>query len=74
MISLFRDTGIHRAEMTGIWVPNTFAHFSKDVLNDDELMRLAAWKSRQMLGRFARSDLTIQCQLYEDLPTVPERT
>jgi integrase/recombinase XerC len=34
---------------------HTFAHFSKDVLNDDELMRLAGWKSRQMLGRYAAS-------------------
>jgi len=34
---------------------HTFAHYSKDVLNDDELMRLAGWKSRQMLGRYAAS-------------------
>ncbi len=34
---------------------HTFAHFSKDVLDDDELMRLAGWKSRQMLGRYAAS-------------------
>src|ERR1700690_2971854 len=34
---------------------HTFAHFSKDVLNDDELMRLAGWKSRQMLARYAAS-------------------
>jgi site-specific recombinase XerD len=34
---------------------HTFAHFSKDVLNDDELMRMAGWKSRQMLGRYAAS-------------------
>jgi integrase/recombinase XerC len=34
---------------------HTFAHYSKDVLNDDELMRLAGWKSRQMLDRYAAS-------------------
>ncbi|HYU46917.1 MAG TPA: tyrosine-type recombinase/integrase [Terriglobales bacterium] len=34
---------------------HTFAHFAKDVVNDDELMRLAGWKSRQMLGRYAAS-------------------
>ena len=34
---------------------HTFAHYSKDVLNDDELMRLAGWKSRQMLERYAAS-------------------
>jgi integrase len=34
---------------------HTFAHYSKDVLNDDELMRLAGWKSRQMLGSHAAS-------------------
>jgi site-specific recombinase XerD len=34
---------------------HTFAHYTKDVLNDDELMRLAGWKSRQMLGRYAAS-------------------
>jgi integrase/recombinase XerC len=34
---------------------HTFAHYSKDVLNDDELMRMAGWKSRQMLGRYAVS-------------------
>jgi integrase/recombinase XerC len=34
---------------------HTFAHYSKDVLNDDELMRLAGWKSRQMLSRYAAS-------------------
>ena len=33
----------------------TFAPYIKDVLNDDELMRLAGWKSRQMLGRYAAS-------------------
>jgi integrase/recombinase XerC len=34
---------------------HTFAHYTKDVLNDDELMRLAGWKSRQMLDRYAAS-------------------
>lgn len=34
---------------------HTFAHYAKDVVNDDELMRLAGWRSRQMLGRYAAS-------------------
>lgn len=34
---------------------HTWAHGTKDVLTDDELMRLAGWKSRQMLGRYAAS-------------------
>lgn len=34
---------------------HTWAHFGKGALNDDELMRLAGWKSRQMLSRYAAS-------------------
>jgi integrase len=48
-----RLAGIH--DLHAHMFRHTFAHCSKDVLNDDELMRLAGWKSRQMLGRYAAS-------------------
>jgi integrase/recombinase XerC len=48
-----REAGI--ADLHPHMFRHTFAHYSKDVLNDDELMRLAGWKSRQMLGRYAAS-------------------
>jgi integrase/recombinase XerC len=48
-----RQAGIHA--LHAHMFRHTFAHYSKDVLNDDELMRLAGWKSRQMLGRYAAS-------------------
>jgi integrase/recombinase XerC len=48
-----RDAGI--LDLHAHMFRHTFAHYSKDVLNDDELMRLAGWKSRQMLGRYAAS-------------------
>lgn len=34
---------------------HSWAHHAKSVMHDDEMMRLAGWKSRQMLGRYAAS-------------------
>lgn len=34
---------------------HSWAHYAKDVLHDDEMMRLAGWKSRAMLSRYAAS-------------------
>ena len=48
-----RQAGIH--DLHAHMFRHTFAHYSKEVLNGDELMRLAGWKSRQMLGRYAAS-------------------
>jgi integrase/recombinase XerC len=48
-----RSAGI--ADLHAHMFRHTFAHYSKTVLNDDELMRLAGWKSRQMLARYAAS-------------------
>ena len=48
-----RAAGI--ADLHAHMLRHTWAHHSKDVLHDDELMRLAGWKSRQMLQRYAAS-------------------
>src|SRR5260370_22244987 len=50
-----RGRGAGIADLHARMFRHTFAHFSKDVLNDDEVMRLAGWKARQMLGRYAAS-------------------
>jgi integrase/recombinase XerC len=48
-----REAGI--PELHAHMLRHTWAHNSKKVLHDDELMRLAGWKSRQMIARYAAS-------------------
>jgi site-specific recombinase XerD len=50
-----------RAEAVGIeelyphLLRHTWAHFKKQQISEEELMRLAGWRSRQMLDRYAAS-------------------